>query len=43
MSSKADQDSVVASENLTMFDYKDKSSIISKLLDTNELFMEINI
>ena len=26
-----------------MFDYKDKTSVISKLLDTNELFMEINV
>ena len=33
----------VERENLTMFDYKDKSAVISKLLDTNELFMEINV
>ena len=26
-----------------MFDYKDKTAVLSKLLDTNELFMEINV
>jgi len=29
--------------NIPIFDYREKESVIVKLLDTNELFMEVNL
>jgi hypothetical protein len=30
-------------DTLSLFDYREKEALIIKLIDTNELFMEINV
>jgi len=30
-------------DSMTLFDYREKEAIITKLIDTNELFMQINV
>jgi hypothetical protein len=37
------EDQTKEPDSLTLFDYREKEALIVKLIDTNELFMEINV